>query len=212
MAFIGYKIGLVRTLLSFSSHVISLIFSWFLYPIVSKIIMKTSIFSRLSDLARKNIATLNLGESIENISLDQVLGQFKLPYSIIKFLNSVLRNVSGNIYDVLAGKMVNVFINILSMLIIFVFCRIFIRFFFAIFDLFARLPVIKQFNKLGGGIFGIIQGVFIVYLILAFFTVPLMMKKSLRIHEQIDASFVTKEMYYNNLIFRFFLPKYLSKQ
>ena len=63
---------------------------------------------------------------------------------------------------------------------------------------FIKLPILKQFNKLGGTIFGALKGLLIVYVILAvvYLISPLLKENATK---SIDETILTKAMYNNNI-------------
>ena len=68
-------------------------------------------------------------------------------------------------------------------------------------SLIAKLPVIKQFDKLGGVIYGILEGIIIIYLTLAIisFIAPIIGEN---IITAIDESMVGSMLYNNNLLLK----------
>ena len=65
----------------------------------------------------------------------------------------------------------------------------------------AKLPVIKQFDKLGGVIYGVLEGIIIIYLVLAIisFISPMIGEN---IIAAIDESMVGSMLYNNNLLLK----------
>ena len=66
-------------------------------------------------------------------------------------------------------------------------------------DIITKLPILKQVNKAGGTIYGIIKGVILIYTILTvvYLMAPLLNKT---VTENINKSIITKTLYNNNLI------------
>ena len=90
------------------------------------------------------------------------------------------------------------------MLILYLISRIVLKFIAALGDLIAKLPILKQFNKLGGTIFGALKGLLIVYVILAvvYLISPLLKENATK---SIDETILTKAMYNNNIITKIIL-------
>ena len=62
------------------------------------------------------------------------------------------------------------------------------------------LPIIKQFNKLGGIVYGAIVGIFIIYLILAIMFFVISVNNTGTIAKTIDTSIISKSLYSNNIL------------
>ena len=75
---------------------------------------------------------------------------------------------------------------------------IFLRF---ITSLIAKLPVIKQFDKLGGVIYGLLEGLIIIYVILAIISFVAPMTNG-NIVTAIDEAFIGSMLYNNNLLLK----------
>lgn len=64
-----------------------------------------------------------------------------------------------------AAGMLRVVITISSMIIVFILSNIIIGFILGLFSFLLDVPVLKQLNRMGGLIFGLIEGLFIIYLL-----------------------------------------------
>jgi len=111
----------------------------------------------------------------------------------------------------------NIFVNLLIILAIFIACMILLRILARVLKIFTDLPIIKQINALGGGIFGLLQGALLIYLVFALlylvnpmiendvvnhvFAVP---EQFYTIQEAIQNSSVASVMYNNNWLLNMF--------
>ena len=95
-------------------------------------------------------------------------------------------------------------IEVCTVLILYLISRIVLKFIAVLGDLIAKLPILKQFNKLGGTIFGALKGLLIVYVILAvvYLISPLLKENATK---SIDETILTKAMYNNNIITKIIL-------
>ena len=91
-------------------------------------------------------------------------------------------------------------VNIIVAIALFIVVRILLIFAKAFVGALADLPLIKQFNKLGGVLYGVITGLIIIYIILAIMFFMVSINGLEIINEAIDASIVTKYLYGNNII------------
>ena len=68
----------------------------------------------------------------------------------------------------------------------------------------SSLPIIKQSNKIGGAIYGLIRGLLIVHIALLIILFITETSPNNIVYEQIDKSIITKSMYENNFMQIFF--------
>lgn len=69
----------------------------------------------------------------------------------------------------------------------------------------ATLPLIKQFNEVGGLLYGILRGAFFVYLMLAIAFLVISINDTGIISNAINTSFIAKMLYENNIILNIIL-------
>jgi len=135
-----------------------------------------------------------------------------LTLSLIRILSVVLSIIlTWFIYPyILVFFGANPFVNLLILIALFILCLLLIRFIAKITKVVTRLPVIKQLDKLGGGIFGFLQGAVIIYAVFALlllinpvgnFAAP---EQFALIHNAIDNSTVASVMYNNNFVLNMF--------
>jgi len=154
--FIGYKRGLVKIAFSLCTFIIALIVTLVLYKPVSGLVISNTEFD----------------EKIENAIIDNILPEG------ISANEEIDLNLKDNLYNSLLKEGTNTIqgvaetfstkiIETICFLLLFTVAKIALRFvtFFA--DLVAKLPILNQFNHLGGVIFGFLQGVLIVLVLLA---------------------------------------------
>ena len=90
------------------------------------------------------------------------------------------------------------------MIIVFIISKIVLLFFKFAGDFIAKLPLIKQFNSVGGFLYGLLKGFIIVYLLLALIAIISPIVDINRIVTMINNSIITNIMYNNNIIFILF--------
>ena len=69
------------------------------------------------------------------------------------------------------------------------------------------LPILKQFNKAGGIIYGIIKALIIIYVILAIIFALTYITGNTVISEIISKSYITKVFYNNNILLNLIFTK-----
>ena len=191
---IGYVRGLTGSLIKIVSFVLSLIIAFVLFvPVSNVIINNTEIDENLEASIRNMIIQdeQNENENMPEAITDYIGQQIDQAADDAKeaIVDSTARDVSLTI--VKAGTWIALFIIARILLI-------FLRF---ITSLIAKLPVIKQFDKLGGIIYGLLEGLIIVYVLLALISfISPMLNGTLA--NAIDESFVGSMMYNNNLLLK----------
>ena len=98
-------------------------------------------------------------------------------------------------------------INICVFLAIFIVVRVLAMLLTILADAIMSLPILKQFNKAGGVLYGGIKSLVIIYLILAIIFVITYITGNTVISEAISKSYITKIFYNNNIILNFIFKK-----
>lgn len=182
--FLAYKKGLVALAIKLCAVIISLVVTLLLYrPIANFIINTTSI-----------------DETIQNVVIEksmEAIGQ-QAPQDELS-QNLVADVASGQISQTAKDISVQV-INLAVIIILFFVIKFALRFVTAIANKVAKLPIINQFNKAGGIIYGIIRGLVIVYTCLLLISFAGQINKTNFLHESVEQSFIGKTMYENNIL------------
>ena len=95
-------------------------------------------------------------------------------------------------------------IQILTMVILFTITRVGLLFAKVILEAVAELPVVKQFNEIGGILYGILRGLILILVLLAVASFILPMINQTALLTNIDHSIITKFLYNHNIILRLF--------
>jgi uncharacterized membrane protein required for colicin V production len=186
--FIGYKQGLIKTAIKITSFFIAIIIALILYKPVSALIIKnTTIDDKIESTIIEKITPEGMKPE------DEASEATKIPQGFIKEANNTIT-------ETITVKI----IEVCTVLILYLISRIVLKFIAALGDLIAKLPILKQFNKLGGTIFGALKGLLIVYVILAvvYLISPLLKEDATK---SIDETILTKAMYNNNIITKIIL-------
>ncbi|MCI8621271.1 MAG: CvpA family protein [Clostridia bacterium] len=200
--FLGYKRGLIKLAVRILGFFTALIIALVLYtPISNYIINNTDIVPNLKETIEEKIYTKKDDDSKEsnnneNIGIIESAEKYFQDYT-----ESVKENASSAVSEQIAIAIVRVSVWIgiflgtkLLMLIVNLFA-----------DAIASIPVIKQFNKVGGVLYGFLEGMLILYVGLAIFSMVQPMIGENSLHIAIQNSFICKLMYENNIILRLIL-------
>jgi uncharacterized membrane protein required for colicin V production len=186
--FLGYKRGLIKVAIKLCTFFIAIIVAFMLYkPIANIVIDNTQIDEKIESAITQKILPEGALES-ENIEVSQ-----KLPSIILKNSENTVQSISRACSTKL--------IEAACLLLIFIIIKVALKFVTFLADLIAKLPILKQFNKLGGTIYGVLEGLFIVFVGFAVISLiaPLLDSSIL---EAINSSIVGSICYNNNILLK----------
>ena len=192
---IGYVRGLTGSLIKILSFVLSIIIASILFIPVSNLIIDNTEIDE------------NIETSIRNMIIDQETEneEENMPDTITNYIGQKIEQASDDaketIVDSTARDVTLTIVKAGTWILLFIIARILLIFLRFITSLIAKFPVIKQFDKLGGIIYGILEGLIIIYLVLAIisFISPMI---SSDFTNAIDESFIGSMMYNNNLLLK----------
>lgn len=202
--FLGYKRGLIGVAFKILSFLAALVIAFVLYNPVAGFIIDNTTFDEqienaIIDSAKKE-ENLQEGESTVNQE------ESTTSKVITDYINEQVENISQQAKEDIANSVardiaVNV-INGICLISLFIVAKIFLLFAKALSDLIAKLPLIKQFNKIGGTLYGILEGLLIIYLVLAIISFIAPMIETSEIPQAINQSIVGSYLYNNNLLLK----------
>ena len=200
--FAGYKKGLMGVLFKIVSFILALIIALILHgPISNFIINNTSIDENLETLIINNIDPNN--EVIdENGNLKENTNNSE---TIQEYITNTIGNVKDGVENAAARSIAITIINIAVLILILLITRIILGVLNIKIDIVAKLPIIKQFNTAGGLIFGAVEGLIIVYVLLAICALIAPLFGDLQLINSINNSTLGKLMYDNNILLKIML-------
>lgn len=176
-AFLGYKKGLVKLGTRLFAGIIAIIVTIIIYrPVSGMIINNTQIDEKIENIVLENTPSLiNKEEQTENI-VSNIENQI---------VSEQAKNISvGIVYAITA-------------IVLFIVVKIALSIVISLMDFVANLPILKQFNEIGGIIYGIIRGILIVGVIVLLMGVFVKINPESTLSKQIDNSHLTKIVYKN---------------
>lgn len=191
--FICYKKGLVKLAVGLIAVLASLILSLILYkPISNIIINNTEIDEKIEKAIIDNFSAETDGNSeVRYVGLIDYLE---------KYVDDAINKTQNQLVYETAGTMAIKIINIAVLIGLFLILRLVLQLLTFISDIITSLPILKQFNGMGGVLYGIIKALLIIYAILAILFFIVVASKNTIISEAITNSFITKFFYNNNLL------------
>ena len=191
--FICYKKGLVKLAVGLVAFIGSLLIAFVLYrPISNAIIENTQYDENIENAI------------IENFSVKEEVDKKEENTDIIKYFENIVDdsvNKSRNEIVTEAAKIVSIkSIEILTIIGLFIVARIVLILLTFVTDLITSLPILKQFNEIGGVLYGIVKSLLIIYFLLAIIFIIISSTGNIKIAEIINSTFITKFFYEHNLI------------
>jgi uncharacterized membrane protein required for colicin V production len=202
--FLGYKKGLIGVAFKIVSFIIAVVIALILFkPVSSLIIEKTDWDENIENVIYEKIAgtSIEQGEEIKEEETD-------LPSVIVNYINDGIENTiqeaKTNIAETVSKDFAKNVIQIITLIAIFIVARILLIFAKVLLEAIAELPLVKQFNEVGGILYGLLRGIFVILVLLALASVLLPIFNQTAILTYIDQSIVTKFLYNHNIILNLF--------
>ena len=175
MVIFGMKKGLIRMLFSFGSIFVVLILVNFLNPIAKQALSTSpvydSVYSRVDDYVTDNIKDATKNATDTGVEAQKgIIDGLPLPESIKDSLNE---NNTKNSYaemkvnsfaDYITKALTDMIVGALSFVMLFIIILILLKVLVRVLDLITKLPVIHAFNAAGGGLIGLIEAMFIIWI------------------------------------------------
>ena len=227
---IGWRKGLIHSVLGIVYSVLSLALSFLIYPFVHQAIGRSAWVDRV-----KMHFTQVIGESLERAILDEIASfgerldaialQPQLKEGVLKLLDGsaadtvvpnplqygVQNSALGSSFSGVAGNLADTLLNVvligLTIALIFALFRILFSLIGKLFKPLVHLPVIRQVNYLGGALFGVLQGCLFLYFIM-FIAALFSIEPGLDwLFGMIRTSYLAAFFYENNVILYFLTGK-----
>lgn len=191
--FICYKKGLVKLAVGLIAVLAAIILALILYKPVSNIIIKnTDIDEKIENAIINNFsADTNGNGEVRYVGI--------LDY-LEKYVDDAINKTQNEIVYETAGTMAIKIVNTAVLLGIFLIVRIILQLLTFVSDIITSLPIIKQFNEVGGVLYGIAKAILIIYVILAILFFVIFATENATISNAIADSFITKFLYEHNLL------------
>lgn len=206
---VGYIRGFVISIFRLGSFLASLVLAYMFRPTLAEYLMKTSLFGTVKEgvkgilIEKMPMPTLSLDPVSNSAAIDKAMQNIAFPEQL-KGMMRIGEGVpiidAASIYDAMSTRLATGIINTLSFIILIVGLMIVFTILRIILHRIMSLPVLKQADKLGGIGVGVIEGVFVVYVMFAFVLFLYSIGKMQLFVEQIDKSMFASLLYKNNLI------------
>lgn len=193
---IGLKKGLISSVIDILAVIVALILALVLCkPITNLIIENTNFDENLSNTISQNIPLSDTDFTISEES--------NLPSGVIDYINEITSNINTSkedAFNAIGRDLAGAIITFIVFIITFVIIRIILTILKVVSKIIDKIPLIGQINKIGGGILGAIEGIIIIFAILALISVISPLIANTNLLEYINSSYIGSFMYNNNFI------------
>ena len=191
--FICYKKGLVKLAVGLIAVAAAIILALVFYKPVSNLIIENTELDENIDKAIINNFTSETqeGQEVRYVSV--------LDY-LQKYVDDAVNKTQTEIVTQTAGMMAVKIINVAVLIGIFLLVRVVLLLLTFISDIITSLPILKQFNEVGGVLYGAIKALLIIYIILTIVFFIMCYTSNSTIADAINSSYVTKFFYEHNLL------------
>ena len=205
------KRGLILAAFDLVSWVIALMLTYTLYPIVSRMLLNTAVYTSI----RETISSrLNMSEGVQDLTIwaqNEIITSLPIP----QFLQDmILQHNNPAIYQMLdvssleefiASYIANIAINIMACIIVLILVLIGLRFIASTLNIISKLPIINSMNKIGGAVVGIFIGTIFIWIIFLGVSLLALHENHYAILLAVDESGIGSWFYQNNVILNFIL-------
>ena len=198
--FLGYKKGLAKCLIKILSFIIAIIIAAIFYKPVANLVIE------------KTLIDENIKESVINLVKDDIeeTGEVKedtnLPQTMVNYINDSVKNAVNETKDKVVENVANgiatTTINVGSAIALFIIARIALLIVSLLSNILTDLPIIKQVDKTGGIIFGLLRAVILISILFALISFISPLIEDTGIVSMINSSFVGSLLYNNNLLLK----------
>lgn len=205
--FIGYQKGLLGVAVNILGFFIALIIALVLYtPISNFIINNTEIKPTLQNAISDTVASYIIKEDESKQTEETEDNSSKIMSDYInEFVEEQRQNIENTEREIINNVSGTVAINIIRVavgIIVFIIAKIALLFVKVLADIITKIPVIGDIDKVGGVVYGTLQGLIIVFIVLAIISLFAPVAADSAIIEAINNSYIGKILYNNNIILK----------
>lgn len=199
--FLGYKRGLAGCLIKVLAFFIAIVVSAILFKPASAIVTSST---QIDENIQSSIVNVFEKEDAKDEKENEENKEKQSP--IMEYISDKAEEATAEkkkeiVND--AAKEISIkIIDVLCFILIFLAVRIVLVFVKALADLITKLPIIKQCDKIGGVIYGILQSFVIVFIALALITFISTMTNQFSILELVNQSYIGSILNSNNILLR----------
>jgi len=202
---IGYIRGLTKVLLQIVSFILAIVIAFILFkPISMLIINHTQIDDNIQIAIEEKMIGAVDGAS-ENVE-ESIKENSSMPEAMTKYIGEMIEDGKESGEEAAkeaAKKVAGIIVDAGTWVIVFILARVILIFAKSLLELIVKLPVIKQMDKAGGIVYGLLQGFVILYVGFAILSFVSPMFDSAEVLSSINDAAIAGYIYNNNIILKF---------
>jgi len=196
--FFGYQKGLTKCIIKILSFIIAVVVAAILFKPVSNFVIQNT---QIDETIKEAVVNLVKDDVEEG---GKVKEDSNLPDAMVNYINetvgSAVNEAKDNVVAVAADGIATITINVGVAIILFIIVRIALIFVSALSKIITDLPIIKQFDKTGGILYGAVKAFVIIFVVFALISLISPMIEQTGIIKAINQSFVGSILYNNNIL------------
>lgn len=191
--FLGYKKGLTGSLIKLLSFVIAIVLAVILYKPVGNVVIENT---TIDDNIRTSLnETFGVQENKQEEKNEE-----NVPSSIMNNINKEIENATDEVKTNVIDETTKTVVYVGSAIVIFLAVKVVLLIVSLFTSQITKLPIIRQVDKIGGLAYGAIEGVVIVYAILAVISLTSVIWANNAVVMAIGKSTLGEMLYDNNII------------
>ncbi len=191
--FLGYKKGLTGSLIKLLSFVIAIVLAVILYKPVGNVVIENT---TIDDNIRTSLnETFGVQENKQEEKNEE-----NVPSSIMNNINKEIENATDEVKTNVIDETTKTLVYVGSAIVIFLAVKVVLLIVSLFTSQITKLPIIRQVDKIGGLAYGAIEGVVIVYAILAVISLTSVIWANNAVVMAIGKSTLGEMLYNNNII------------
>ena len=191
--FLGYKKGLTGSLIKLLSFVIAIVLAVILYKPVGNVVIENT---TIDDNIRTSLnETFGVQENKQEEKNEE-----NVPSSIMNNINKEIENATDEVKTNVIDETTKTVVYVGSAIVIFLAVKVVLLIVSLFTSQITKLPIIRQVDKIGGLAYGAIEGIVIVYAILAVISLTSVIWANNAVVMAIGKSTLGEMLYNNNII------------
>ena len=188
-AFLGYKKGLVELGAKLFAGIIAIVITLIIYKPVGNIVIKNT----------------SIDEKIENTILEKTTNVIDENSKISdnKYIQDASDNAVSQVKEeVIPEQARNIAVNVVyvaTALILFIVSKIVLSIVISLANAVASLPILKQFNEIGGLLYGLVRGAIISFVLILVIGTIAKLNPNCSLSKNVESTYLLKEVY-NNVV------------
>ena len=177
-AFLGYKKGLVELGAKLFAGIIAIVITLIIYKPVGNIVIKNTILEKTTNVIDEN-SKISDNKYIQDAS-DNAVSQVKE-----EVIPEQARNIAVNV------------VYVATALILFIVSKIVLSIVISLANAVASLPILKQFNEIGGLLYGLVRGAIISLVLILVIGTIAKLNPNGSLSKNVESTYLLKEVYDN---------------